>query len=168
MHAKTAGRLIGSTWLAVGFVFANGFVPLAVMPASATGAVPVQFAALKTAPHTLAQAHLAQFFEFALSPAATHALPRVKVAIEARDHWVEPLALTPHVYTGRLVNAENGRVGDEVIEFTKENVRDWVFVGQNKKIFGNFQTRAMVSELAPSTASQIAAVLSAQPIPANW
>lgn len=168
MRSKTVGRLTGIFGLSAAFVAANATTPLAVTPAAATNASKTVIESFADAPDSEAQAHLDRFFDFAVSPAASTALPRISVTLNGATQWVEPLTRTPDGYIATLVDAENTPIQGETIEFKAENVSDWLFIGRDRKIYGNFQTRAKLAELNPVAAAQVLALLSRTSTPPGW
>lgn len=167
MHAKTVGRLSGIFGLAVAFVAVNATAPLAVSPAKATQAPQNLSVPFDQHPQRAAQAHFDQFFAFALSPAAAHALPRVQVAINDAVFWVEPHSAEAGVYSGVLAD-QTDQAAAHTITFTKEDVQDWTFIGRNRKMYGSFQTRAQLSLLSPQNVEQVVQVLSQTVTPLGW
>jgi uncharacterized protein YegJ (DUF2314 family) len=169
MRAKAAGRLAGLSWLVVAFVIANTTAPLAVTPAGASDAREANAKALSATAQTLAQAYLDRFYGFALSSAALgSAQARVQVTSNGDTFWAVPVAVTPQGYSASLLaDGAAGSVG-EIVEFRKENVRDWTFKGHNRRVFGAFQMRAELSLLSRERAAQQGHMLSASPVPAGW
>ena len=171
MHAKTAGRLIGFTWLTVAFVFANTTGPLAVTPASAVDAprATPQVPQYSEDAAAKAQKYLDRFYRFALSDGVLgRPYPTVHVAWNGHQVHVAPVAMTAEGYSGRFRTASDHGSEGQVIEFKKENVIDWEFYGPNRKTFGDFQTRAKVPSMSEGQAMRARGSLSASPVPAGW
>ena len=166
MHTKTVGRLTGVMVLAVAFVAVNSNAPFAVTAAEATEVV-VPFNADADRSHHDAQAHLDTFFDFALSPAAAHATPQVQVALGSGLVWVEPVAETADGFSGAILE-DGAQTRGAVVQFARDDVRDWTFVGRNGKIYGGFQTRARLPHLSAQKAAPIRAVLASSTVPAHW
>ncbi|NNE86611.1 MAG: hypothetical protein HKN27_00920 [Silicimonas sp.] len=165
MHAKTVGRLSGIVALAVAFVAVNSTAPFAVSPAEATEIRPV-FDASKDRSHEAAQAHLDRFFDFALSPAAAHASPRVQILANGETVWIEPTRRFDGQFSGLVI--ADGANSRDAITFERTDVRDWTFLGRDRKIYGSFQTRARLAHLSRQNAAPIRAVLASSTTPSNW
>ena len=169
MRAKTAGRLVGVSWLVVAFVVANATAPLAVTSAGASDARDVSAKTLSASAQSLAQAYLDRFYSFALSSAALgSADARVQVTVRGSTIWALPVAVTAQGYSARLVADGPSGAKGEIIEFLAEDVRDWSFKGHNRRLFGAFQMRAELSLLSRERAAQQSHMLSTSPVPAGW
>lgn len=168
MRAKAAGRCAGLSWLAVAFVVSNTTAPLAI-PAGASDARATQTHVVSASAQSLAQAYLDRFYTFALSSAALNSTQaRVQVSLNGATFWAEPLAVTPEGYSATLLDeAEAGKLGD-IVEFKKENVRDWSFRGRNKIYYGEFQKRAKLALLSREDAAQRGNTLTQSPVPPGW
>lgn len=169
MRAKTAGRLAGLTWLVVAFVFANTTGPLAVTPAGATDVRKTNTSSAFVAARNQAQSYLDRFYAFATSSAALPSTrPRVQVAFNGANVWADPIAKTPQGYSAALFEeSDAGEVG-EVIEFQKENVVDWHFIGPSKLFYGEFHLRARMARLSREDAGIIGVQLTEAPVPPGW
>ena len=84
--------------------------------------------------------------------------------------WVTPFAIHNGTFLGRLANEPQeipGHAGDTV-HFSRGQVRDWSFMGPDRRIYGSFTTRALLPHLDPNQAEEIAAILSDNPLPTDW
>lgn len=164
MRAKTIGRWAGISWLAVAFVVANSTSPLAVGPAAAT-----DVKAVSVAYQNQAQAYLDRFYAFALSSASLGgARARVQVTMNGATFWAKPVSVNGRTYRATLF--EDGAAGSEgdVIEFKKENLRDWSFQGRNKLFYGEFQRRAEMAQLTREEAANLGVMLTDSAVPPGW
>lgn len=166
MHTKTVGRLAGIAALAAAFVAVNSNAPFAVTAAEATE-VNVPFDAAADRSHEDAQAHFDRFFAFAVSPSAARATPQVQIELGTELVWVAPVAQTADGFSGVILTDGALESGDTVA-FTRNDVRDWTFVGRSGKIYGSFQTRARLPHLSRQKAAPIRAVLASSVVPVDW
>lgn len=101
----------------------------------------------------------------------------VKIAIptggaHAEVIWVTPFAQTSdNGFLGILANTprhiEGASAGDAVA-FSRDQVRDWSFFGEDARLYGSFTTRVLLPHIPRSEAAKIAMVLSDVPLPAGW
>ena len=101
----------------------------------------------------------------------------VKVAMPTSDDqieviWVEPFkGLGGDKFVGLLANAPNdlpGREQGSEVQFTRDQVQDWSFWGDDQRMYGNFTTRVMLPHLDADQAAQLRAILSHSPLPNGW
>ena len=85
--------------------------------------------------------------------------------------WVSPWGMSQGQFRGLLAN-EPLALGDlkagDVVDFTQDQISDWSFVGDDGKLYGNYTTRVIVTQMPPDDAAPIIQMLSAEPVPANW
>ncbi|MEM9709001.1 MAG: DUF2314 domain-containing protein [Pseudomonadota bacterium] len=84
--------------------------------------------------------------------------------------WVGAVQRDGESFAGNLANAPvdiDANLGD-IVEFSQDMIRDWTYRGGDGKLYGNYTTRVMLSSLAKDQADQIAAALSASPLPTAW
>ena len=106
------------------------------------------------------------------SPAAS-----VKVAFDVGNDGVEVIWVGPFLdqgggqMAGLLANQPNFmgnlNAGDPV-SFTQDMVRDWAVNGADGLLYGHYTTRVIVPTLPAAQAAQISALLSPDPVPADW
>jgi len=108
--------------------------------------------------------------------AAEGAMVKVGFPITSEDGendeviWVGPFSKSGNTFTGALANDPvyiGGAYGDEVT-FTQDMIRDWMYQGEDGKLYGNYTTRVMLPELTATQAAQISQLLSEDPMPARW
>lgn len=125
-----------------------------------------------------AQRHLDQFLSHAIQTnGATLEGAAVKIAVPTGDGhaeviWVTPFAQTSdEEYLGVFANAPRdipgASLGDAIV-FERAQIRDWSFVGADRKLYGSFTTRVLLPHIPQEQAAQIAAVLSDLPVPSQW
>lgn len=178
MDWKTRGRIAGMTLFALSFVSANGRT--ALQPAAAGAGDPVYaYTAADprmNAAETEAQARFTQFLAHVLDAegiARPDAAVKVALPVAGGGHeiiWISPFGQQDGTFAGVLANEPDfidGQLGD-VVTFTAEQVRDWYFFGPDGLMYGSYTTRVMLDDLQPGQAAQIAALLSADPLPAGW
>ena len=84
--------------------------------------------------------------------------------------WVGPFLMSGDAFRGILANAPvemDEKLGD-VVAFDQSMIRDWTIPGRDGLLYGNYTTRVMLADLPQDQAAQIAAVLSDDPVPADW
>ena len=175
MNWKMRGRVFGLVLLSVNFVAANA--GYSVGPAQAGPSdTQSRLTAIATAEEQ-ARVHLATFLDFALDDNG-RARPNAALKITMAGYggneetiWITPFAIRDGRYVGLLANEPKSidakHVGDAVA-FEAAQVRDWYFIGDDGKMYGSYTTRAILPEMAPKTARQIAQILSPTPTPAHW
>lgn len=74
-------------------------------------------------------------------------------------------------FAGLLANEPralgNLRGGDRV-DFTRDMIRDWSWTGPQGRLWGNYTTRVMLAQMDADTQAQMNAILSPDPVPADW
>lgn len=84
--------------------------------------------------------------------------------------WVGSFGKEAGAFTGLLANQPvdmGGNAGDQVA-FTEDMIRDWTYQGTDGKLYGNYTTRVMLSDMESAQAAQISTMLSADPVPNRW
>lgn len=84
--------------------------------------------------------------------------------------WVGSFGQEDGGYTGLLANQPvdmGGNAGDQVA-FTEDMIRDWTYQGSDGKLYGNYTTRVMLSDMDSAQAAQISSLLSTDPVPTRW
>ena len=179
MNTRLKGRLAGIVLLGAGFFATNAYP--SVSPGATLGtAGTAPYAATDTrmnAAQDTARRHLTRFLDHVLDDDGNaRADAAVKVALVAGGDqeeiiWVTPFARRDGGFIGALANdpqvATERRVG-EVISFDQTQVRDWLFIGHDGKMYGSYTTRVILPELDPDHAAQIQAMLSDAPTPNGW
>lgn len=174
---RTKVRLSASTVLVGAFLAANAgdiavaeeTVPIVQLQAN--------HAAMSDA-EAAARRHFDRFLTHVLQDDGTaRSDAAVKIAIPTGSGHVEVIWITPFAtlgqasFLGVLDNAPrsipNATEGD-AIRFTRDQVRDWSFVGPDAKLYGSYTTRVLLPHLEQAQAAQIAAILSDVPRPRDW
>lgn len=168
MRAKTTGRLVGLTWLAVAFVFANSTGPLAVTPAGASDTLKTKADIASGTAQYQAQAYLARFYTFSMSSVGKSARPRVQISLDGTTVWAKPLATTEQGYSATLLEDSRAGQDGDVVEFKLEDVRDWRFLGRNRIFYGEFHQRAKLAEMSREDAARLGGTLTTSPVPPGW
>lgn len=84
--------------------------------------------------------------------------------------WVGPFARLDGSFKGMLANRPRDmteQVGD-VVDFSEDMIRDWMFPGPDGRLFGSYTTRVMLKDLDADTAARISAALAPEPLPRGW
>jgi len=175
MNWKMRGRVFGLALLSVNFVSANAGYSIGPAQAGSNNPITVSATAISAAEEQ-ARAHLTKFLDFALDDnGMARDNAAIKIAIsgfggDVEAVWVAPFAMRDGRYVGILANEpksiDTKHSGDPVA-FEAAQVRDWYFFGDDGKMYGSYTTRAMLPEMAPKAARQIAQILS-PPAPAHW
>lgn len=175
MHWKTKGRLAGIALLACSFVSANGTLVFGKAAASDPVVKLVSFNPTIAEAEATARAQFADFLEFVAADQTPQSVATIKIAVPTDDGteeviWVENISDINGVLIGRVTEPSRPlRLSkNDAIALSPEQVRDWSYVGPNGKLFGNYTTRALLPTLSPDSAARIAAVLSVNPLPADW
>lgn len=101
----------------------------------------------------------------------------VKVAFETTNDgneiiWVNPFEWDGGTQMSGLLSNQPNYLGDlnvgDRVEFTTDMVRDWSLITPDGKMWGNFTTRVMIPMLDEETATALGAMLSDDPVPADW
>jgi len=101
----------------------------------------------------------------------------VKVAFDIGDQSTEVIWVSAFQWdgdtqmTGRLANQPNYmgdlNAGDEVT-FTTDMINDWALTAADGTMWGHYTTRVIVPQLDEETANALNAMLSTEPVPADW
>ena len=179
MNTRLKGRVAGLVLLGAAFFATNAYPGVA--PGTALGSHrTVTFAAIDSrmsVAQDAARRYLARFLEHVLDENGNARVDgAVKVALPAGDDqeeviWVTPFAQRGGGFIGALANEPQvvlGHSAGEVISFDRGQVRDWMFIGHDGKMYGSYTTRVILPELDPAHAAQIQAMLSDAPTPAGW
>ncbi len=86
--------------------------------------------------------------------------------------WVTPFARTStDGFLGLFANTPqhiSGASAGDAVAFSRDQVRDWSFFGEDAKLYGSFTTRVLLPHIPQTEAARIAMVLSDVPLPAGW
>lgn len=180
MNIRTKGRIAGLAMLGAAFIATNAFPSTGPVNAAQGGNVvlfPHDDTRMSIAQDT-AQKHFSRFLDHVMNDAGqARADAAVKVAIPLEGDagteviWVTPFAARDGLFIGALANEPRfltGLTSGDVIAFDGGQVRDWSFYGQDGKMYGSYTTRVILADLGPAQAAQIRALLSADPLPADW
>lgn len=180
MDWKLRGRILGTLILGAAFVSANAGI--SAMPVTSEDPETVEidvvaFDAAMTHAQSEARRHLDRFFLHVLEDdGRAQAGAAVKITLAVGDQpaqavWITPFAQLDGDFIGILANTPAGTdelaLGDAVM-FSADQVRDWYFYGRDGKMYGSYTTRAMLPQLHPVEAAEIAALLSEAPLPDGW
>ena len=179
MNTRLKGRMAGIVLLGDAFFATNAYPSVA--PGTALGNQDtIKFAATDgrmNAAQDAARRHLTRFLNHVLDDDGNARVDAaVKVALPADDDqeeiiWVTPFARRDGGFIGALSNDPQlvtEHTAGEVISFSRDQVRDWLFIGRDGKMYGSYTTRVILPELDPDHAAQIQAMLSAAPTPNGW
>ncbi len=86
--------------------------------------------------------------------------------------WVSTFAVKPDGIAHGLLDNEpvaikGKRIGDR-IEFHRDSIRDWSFVGHDQKLYGHYTTRVLLDRMSPASAAQLQQFLAQDPVPTSW
>ena len=126
-----------------------------------------------TATQAAARVHLDHFFRYVIDDfGVARRQAAVRVALPAINGRQRLVWLTPFVVDGETFLGADGSTGSGensgLIPFTRSQVVDWSFTGEDGRLFGNFTTRLILQTLEAERAAEIAALLSDTPAPAEW
>lgn len=106
-----------------------------------------------------------------------HEEAAVKIILAGTSARAEAIWITPFStlgggqFVGVLANeprvAADLALGDAV-HFDESQIRDWSFVGPDRRLYGSYTTRVLLPHLSDAQAEQIGSYLSDRPIPADW
>lgn len=85
--------------------------------------------------------------------------------------WVSSFAADGDGYSGLLGNDAEmiaGMTAGKSVNFSGDDIRDWMFYTADNVIYGGYTTRAMLDDVSPETAAALAAQLSESPVPSAW
>lgn len=99
----------------------------------------------------------------------------VKVDHPEMEHeiiWLSPFTLSPDGRgKGALANdpvAMPGMKIGDMLTFTRDQIEDWGFEGQDGHLYGHYTTRVMIPQLDAQSAAYVTDLLSKDPMPADW
>lgn len=172
---KRTGRRAGYLVLFAGFLSANHDVVASSAVADGAEVNAAAGGADLTHAHAEARIHLDRFLDRVMQENGTaRGDAAIKVAVLTasglEEFWVTPIARYGERLSGRPTSANRAIAAKAgtTIEFSPHQVRDWSYTGTNRRLYGNFTTRALLQHLDQNRATEVIALLSADPVPEAW